>query len=72
MAFSVDGRLLATAFQGGEIKLWNTETGAIVHTITEHINPIVDKPAVRFAFSEDGQLFGTSANGVLRLWGIWP
>lgn len=72
MRFSPDGRLLATGFQGGEIKLWDTETGTLVHTIIDHINPVVDKPMVQFAFSEDGQLFGTSANGVLRLWGIWP
>ena len=72
MSFSPDGRLLATGFQGGEIKLWDTETGVLVHTITEHIDPVIDKPMVRFAFSEEGQLLGTSANGVIRLWGIWP
>lgn len=72
MAFSPDGRLLATAFQGGEIKLWDATTGELVHTILDHDSPIHDEPTVQFAFSEDGQLFGTGANGILRLWGIWP
>jgi WD40 repeat protein len=72
MAYSPDGTLLATAFQGGEIKLWDTATGELVHTIIDHDSPINDEPTVQFAFSEDGQLLGTSANGILRLWGIWP
>lgn len=72
MAFSPDGTLLATASQGGEIKLWDTTTGSLVHTILDHDTPVDDEPTVQFAFSEDGQLLGTSANGVLRLWGIWP
>lgn len=72
MAFSPDGSLLATAFQGGEIKLWDTITGELVHTILDHKSPVDDEPTVHFAFSDDGQLLVTSANGILRLWGIWP
>lgn len=72
MAFSPDGTLLATGFQGGEIKLWDTATGELVHTVLEHDSAISEEPTVQFAFSEDGQLLGTSANGVLRLWGVWP
>lgn len=72
MAFSPDGTLLATGFQGGEIKLWDTATGELVHTILDHDSPITDEPTVQFAFSDDGQLLGSSANGILRLWGVWP
>ncbi|KAA3665065.1 MAG: WD40 repeat domain-containing protein [Chloroflexi bacterium] len=72
MAFSPDETLLATGFQGGEIKLWDTQKGILVHSILEHDSPVEDEPTVHFAFAEDGQLLGTSANGVLRLWGIWP
>lgn len=72
MVFSPDGTLLATGFQGGEIKLWDTATGELVHTILDHDSPITDEPTVQFAFSDDGQLLGSSANGILRLWGVWP
>jgi WD40 repeat protein len=72
IAFSPDGQLLATAFQGGVINLWDTASGQLLHTIIDHDNPVDDEPTVQITFSDDGQLLGTSGNGILHLWGIWP
>ena len=72
LAFSADGSLLASAFQGGEIKLWRVSDGTLLQTITDHQSPITDEPRVTMAFSPDGLLFVTSGIGIIHLWGIWP
>ena len=81
MQFSPDGKLLATAFQGGEVKLWNTLDGSLVYTIADHNNPYIsnpyisDEPRIEFSFSDDGKFIGTSygrSGGTITLWGIWP
>ena len=72
MAFSPDGRLLATAFQGSEIKLWKVADGTLLQTIVDHEYPMVNRPAVVLAFSPDGRLLATAGLGVINLWGVWP
>ena len=36
MAFSPDGRQLASVSQGGTVRLWDLATGDCLHTLTGH------------------------------------
>lgn len=65
MMFSPNSDLLATAFSGGEIQFWSTETCELVHAIFDHIDLDSKRPAVNFSFSPDGTLLGVS-------YGSWP
>lgn len=72
MAFSPDGSLIATAFVGGEVKIWRVVDGTLVHTIIDHQSPAQDHPTVTMAFSPDGRYLVTSGLGITHLWGVWP
>lgn len=66
LAFSLDGRLLASASVDSSVRLWNVEQGQQVTMLFDY--------AGRYwgvAFSPDGRLLAsTSDDGILRLWGI--
>ena len=64
VAFSPDGRLLATASWDGTVRLWDPATGEHLRTLADHTNTVG-----RVAFSPDGQLLATaSADTTARLW----
>ena len=64
MAFSPNGRLLATASADGTARLWDPATGKHRHTLTGHTGPVYG-----VAFSPNGRLLATaSADGTARLW----
>lgn len=69
LAFSPDGRLLATAAgdpsRSGELKIWNVATGKLEREI-----PMAHKDAVlTLDFSRDGKLLASgSADRAVRLW----
>jgi WD40 repeat protein len=64
LAFSPDGRLLATASSDRTVKLWSLPSGREMHTLTGH-----ERAVYRLAFSPDGRLLATaSLDGTLRLW----
>ena len=65
VAFSPDGRLLATASDDETARLWDPATGEHLRTLTGH-----DQHAVYgVAFSPDGRLLATaSCDGTARLW----
>ncbi|MGH3287111.1 MAG: caspase, EACC1-associated type [Streptosporangiaceae bacterium] len=64
VAFSPDGRLLATASYDETARLWDPATGHCLRTLTGHTGVVVD-----VAFSPDGRLLATAGNDeTARLW----
>ena len=64
MAFSPDGKTLASPLNNGTIRLWNTQTGELSRILighTYHVSCV--------AFSPDGKMLASgSDDGTLRLW----
>ena len=61
VAFSPDGRLLATAVAA---RLWDPATGDSLRTLTGHAGPVLG-----VAFSPDGRLLATaSGDKTARVW----
>ncbi|MEO2090976.1 MAG: hypothetical protein ABGY75_15975, partial [Gemmataceae bacterium] len=66
IAFSADGRYLASGGTGGEVRVWNVEDGKQVAKLDGHTGRILD-----LAFSPDGgALWTASADRTLRRWKV--
>ena len=63
VAFSPDGRLLATASEDRTARLWDSATGEHLRTLTGHTSDVV-----AVAFSPDGRLLATASGKKARLW----
>jgi RNA polymerase sigma factor (sigma-70 family) len=64
VAFSPNGRLLASGSLEGPVKLWDAESGTLLRTLTGHTNLVDD-----LCFSPAGQLLASAgADWTLRLW----
>ncbi|MFI8963940.1 WD40 repeat domain-containing serine/threonine protein kinase [Streptomyces sp. NPDC053493] len=66
VAFSPDGRLLATGGRDGKARLWDTATGELVAALPAGSGAVLD-----LAFSPDGGLLATAQyERVSRLWSV--
>jgi WD40 repeat protein/serine/threonine protein kinase len=66
LAFSLDGRQLATASQDQTIKMWDTSTGQELKTLRGHTGGVG-----RVAFTPDGQRLVSSSNDqTIRIWDV--
>ena len=64
MAYSPDGKMLATAGKDGLVKLWAMPSRQLLHTLTGHKGWVLS-----VAFSPDGlMLSSASFDGTARLW----
>lgn len=66
LAFSPNGRLLATASHDATVKLWDVQTGEVLHTLTGH-----PKAVNSVAFSPDGQRIASGGAGsIIHVWDV--
>jgi WD40 repeat protein len=66
LAFSPNGRRLATGSLDGDLKLWETQTGRQLDSLSGNLGQVLD-----LAFSPDGARLATSSSdGTVRLWDV--
>lgn len=64
VAFSPDGRYLASASADKTVRVWDTDTGSEIKTIVGHAQGVDS-----IAFSPDGQVLASgSSDGTVKLW----
>ena len=64
VAYSPDGRKLASGDKNGTVRIWNAQTGSLRYTLYGHTNSVFS-----VAFSPDGSTVASgSLDGTIRLW----
>jgi WD40 repeat protein len=66
VAISPDGKTLATGIHDNATKLWDVNTGKLIHTLTGHADEVKS-----VAFSPDGKTLASgSQDGTIKLWNV--
>src|SRR5262249_13140529 len=64
LAITPDSYIIVTGLYGGEIKIWDFQTGRLVKSFTGH-----EKPVVLVAITRDGRnLVSGSKDGIFKIW----
>ena len=68
IAFSPDGRLLASAQDDNTVRLWETHTGAELKSLNDHIAPVLG-----VEFSSDRRHLATCGRDLrVLVWNLFP
>jgi WD40 repeat protein len=67
VAFSPDGKTLASASRDRTVKIWDAQTGQELFTLKGHTSTVRD-----VAFSPDGKHLATSGDRTVRVWDVQP
>lgn len=66
VAFSPDGKILASAGRDNVLRLWDSDTGRLLYALRDHTNPVMG-----VAFSPDGKILASCGlDNALRLWDV--
>ncbi len=66
VAWTRDGKTLATASHDNTVRLWEAASGKLLHTLKDH-----NKPVLCVAWSPDGKTLASGANdNMVRLWHV--